>query len=82
MRKAIYGLMDSPRDEEIDIEGWHLQFDQKRRWVVVTDNGTDESLKHKFWPAEIEYGSLIYLMDPANRNEDIEIQVRYRDDLQ
>lgn len=50
-------------------------FDQSRGWVVITDNGTDEYLHYKFTPAEIEYDSLIHLMDPVKLNEEIEFQM-------
>ena len=81
LRKEIYELMDSSYDEETDIGGWHLLFNPKRRWVVVTDNGSDEFLKYKFTPAEIEYDSLIHLMDPAKHNEEYDFKMNYREDL-
>lgn len=81
MRNRIYELMNSSINEEIDIRGWHLFFDQSRGWVVITDNGTDEYLHYKFTPAEIEYDSLIHLMDPVKLNEEIEFQMNYREDL-
>lgn len=76
-RAEIYRLMNSEKDEEKDIQGWHLLFDQKRKWVVVTNNGTDDYLECKFVPAEISYESLIHIMDPSKFDEDIDFEMRY-----
>ncbi len=73
--------MDSDHDEELDIRGWHLYFDHSRRWVVITDNGIDETLHIKFTPAEIEYETLVYLMDLERRDKEIEWRIKYREDL-
>jgi hypothetical protein len=80
LRNRIYKLDESKEDEEFDIEGWHLFFDKKRSWVVVTNNGTMEYLKYKFGPAEMSFETLIHLMDPSKFGEDFEEQVRYLDD--
>ena len=76
-RAEIYKFMKSEKDVEIDIQGWHLLFDNKRKWAVVTNNGTDDYLRSKFVSAEISYESLIHIMDPSKFDEDIDFEVRY-----
>lgn len=76
-RAEIYRLMNSENDEEIDMQGWHLLFDQKKKWVEVTNNGTDDYLECKFVPAEISYASLIHIMDPSKFGEEIEFEIRF-----
>ena len=80
LRKQIYHLIESKEDEEFDIEGWHLFFDKKRNWVVITNNGTMDYLKFKFWPAEMSFDTLIHFMDPDKFDEDFDEQARYLDD--
>lgn len=77
-RAEIYKLMNADKDEETDIQGWHLLFDHIRKWVVVTNNGTDDYLQCKFIPAEISYEwSLIHIMDPGKFDEEINFEMRY-----
>lgn len=77
LRNEVYRLMSATDNKEMDILGWHLFFDQKRRLVTITDNGTDESLKANFIPAEIEYESLMYLLDGDRDSEDFEFHMNY-----
>lgn len=76
-RTQVYNYMGSDDDMEMDIQGWHLMFDSKRRCVVVTSNGTDDYLQYKFIPAEIEYDSLRYLMNSNTNKKEAAMKVRY-----
>lgn len=75
-RDKIYSMMEASENIECDLGGWHLVFEQDRKIVTVTDNGTDEHLSYKFDPAEISFDSLKSLMDPDSRQE-TEFQIKY-----
>jgi len=62
-KEKIYYMMSQENDVEYDIKGWHMAFDQKRRVVTITDNGTDEFLHVKFIPAEASYTFLQWSME-------------------
>ena len=73
-RQKILSIMNSNLDTEIDYGGWHLNFDAKRGWVQITDNGTDKSLSIKFVPAEISYKSLASVI---NKEDTQNVEFRY-----
>lgn len=75
-RDRIYSMMEAPENIDCDLGGWHLSFEQDRKIVTITSNGTDENLLYKFVPAEISYDSLRYLIDPEDKRE-IECQIKY-----
>lgn len=75
-RDEIYRMMEAAENREYDLGGWHLKFEQERKVVTVTDNGTDACLSRKFDPAEISYDSLRYLIDPNDEGES-ECQIKY-----
>lgn len=75
-RNKIYSMMEEAENTDYDLGGWHLSFEQDRRIVIITDNGTDESLSCKFVPAEISYDSLKELIDPDDKQE-TELQITY-----
>ena len=70
----VLSIMNLNRDTEFDYGGWHLHFDSDRKWVQITDNGTDKSLSIKFTPAEISYRSLASLINKEGTDD---IQFRY-----
>ena len=70
----LLSFMKENRDVEYDYAGWHLYFDSEKKWVRVTDNGTDKTLAVKFVPAEMSYKTLTALIN----KEDIEdLEIRY-----
>ena len=75
-RDEIYRMMEESENVECDLGGWHLLFEQDKKTVTVTDNGTDEHLSYKFVPAEISYDSLKALIDPKDKQE-TELQIKY-----
>ncbi len=79
LREKVNSLMQMPDDQELDINGWRLHFDQKRRWVVISNNGSDAALAVKFQPAEMSYETLLRVMDPDHADKTMDNQVRYLD---
>ena len=75
-RDKVYSMMEEAENTDYDLGGWHLSFVQDRRIVIITNNGTDESLFYKFVPAEISYDSLKELINPDNK-QDAEFYIKY-----
>ena len=75
-RGKVYSMMEEADNTDYDLGGWHFLFVQDRKIVIITDNGTDESLSYKFVPAEISYDSLKELINPDNKQE-TELQITY-----
>lgn len=80
MRKEYNKIMDSGQNHEFDYKGWHLYFDNTRKWVVINSNHTDEGLDWKFYPAEMSYNTLKIMMDPVKNNEEFIPEMRYLED--
>lgn len=79
-RKVIHSMMEQIDDVEYDLQGWHLHFDQKRKIVTVTSNGTDDYLEYKFIPAEISYKSLQTMMgcnEETDDNDEEELEIKF-----
>ncbi len=57
-RQKLLTMMQGGKDSDYDHEGWHLHFDVERRWVRITDNGSDKLLSIKFVPAEMSFKTL------------------------
>lgn len=76
-RKVIHSMMEQIDDVEYNLQGWHLYFDQKRKIVTVTSNGTDDYLEYKFIPAEISYKSLQTMMGYNEGNDEEELEIKF-----
>lgn len=76
-RRKIVSMMEQTENAECEIKGWHLLFQQERKVVIVTNNGTDDYLAWKFIPAQISYDSLRTLMGMEAGNQNAELDIRY-----
>lgn len=61
LHEQIKRILAENRNDILDIQGWHLQFDGRKREVSIGNNGTDEYLNGgKFIPTIMAYEDLKY----------------------
>lgn len=73
-RQKVLAILNSNENADLDYRGWHFHFDAEKRWVQITDNGTEASLFAKFAPVEVSYKTMT---SGINKEFNGDLEIRY-----